>query len=704
VSGLEANLTMSKLGIHIISWNNSGPILDFVGKAAPVVVKMLDFNDMDTDAARSRSPSTLFVGRQYVDNQPLDNPPANARDFYNQLLPAIYKMGNRINVWEGYNEITVNSPDIAKRYSDFTVAWADIMHSQGLRCAAYSFSTANPDLQYWPMLADGAAACDYLALHEYDSPRMDTHAGDFCLRYRKAYAALPAYARRPILITECGIDDGHNQGWQKYTTADDYISQLAWYDSNLMMDDYVVGATIFTVDGKDWQYFDILPILPQLASYIVAHPSPPPPPPPPPGTPSISTATLSPTTLNAGDLLHVSITVVNNSSSTLSTMGPNPGYVYTEGQTFRTIGYTEVKNQYRVGVDFNGSTGNGGIDHPYRWGLGAPLSPGKSVTVTGAIRLNATQSRYFWAGLVQEQIVWVQDRAGRALITVNTPAPPPPATQPVITKVDLAPSVLNGGDLLNVSITVFNGTDQTLATQGPNPGFIYNEGETFQGDGYSEAKGSIRVGVDFDGRSGIDHPYRWGLGSPLAPGQTAVTSGAIRMKYTQSRNYWVGLVREQIAWLQDHVGTEAITVIGTTPPPTGKPVITAVNFSPTTFDQGNLLQVSVTLQNPTGAPLQTQGPDPGFIYNEGDNFLTKHNPPTTGAYRIGLDYDERTGIDHPYRWGFGSSLAPGGTVLVKGFVRLNRRQKVNYWVGLIQEQIALVQDHQGTTLITVNKS
>jgi hypothetical protein len=704
VYGLEAHLTMSKLGLHLISWNNSGNILDFIAKAKPRVVKMLDFNDVDTSAARASSPSTLFIGRQYVDSQPLDNPAVNARNLFNQLLPAIYKMGSRVDIWEGYNEVVIKSPDDAKRYSDFTVAWADIMHSQGLRCAAFSFSVANPELQYWPLLADGARACDYLALHEYDSPRMDTHVGDFCLRYRRAYAALPADARRPIIITECGIDDGHNQGWLKYATTDDYLAQLAWYDNNLMVDDYVLGCTIFTVDSRDWRYFEVLPILPQIASYIVAHPSPPPPPPPAPGTPSISAATLTPTSLNAGDLLQVSITVVNNSNSTLPTMGPDPGLVYTEGETFRTLGYSEVRNQFRVGVDFNGSTGNGGIDHPYRWGFGASLAPGQSVTVKGAIRLNAPQSRYFWAGLVQEQIVWVQDAVGRALITVNAPPPPPPAAQTMITHVDLTPSTLNGGDLLDVTITVFNGTNETIPTQGPNPGFIYNEGENFRADGFTETKGPIRVGVDFEGRSGVDHPYRWGLGSPLAPGQTAVVSGAIRMKYTQSRNYWIGLVREQIAWLQDHLGTEAITVIGSLPPPATKPVITSVTFSPTTFDQGNLLQVSVTIQNPTSTPLLTQGPDPGFIYNEGDNFLTKHNPPTSGAFRIGLDYEGRTGVDHPYRWGLGSTLAPGGTVIVNGFVRLNRRQRVNYWVALIQEQIALVQDQQGTTLITVLRS
>lgn len=697
---------MSKLGIHLISWNNSSPILDFIARAQPAIIKMLDFNTTDVDVARASSPGTLFIGRQYVDSQPLDNPAANARNFFNQLLPAIYKMGNRIDVWEGYNEITISSPDVAQRYNDFTVAWADIMHSQGLKCAAYSFSTGNPDPTYWPMLAGGAAACDYLALHEYDSPRMDTHAGQLCLRYRLAHAALPVNARRPILITECGIDDGQNQGWVKYAKPDDYVSQLAWYDSNLMLDNYLSAASIFTVDSKDWRFFEILPILNKIADYIVAHPSPGPPPPPPPpiGQPVIVSATLSPTTLHIDDLLQVSITVTNNSNSTLPTQGPNPGFVYNEGETFRTDGYTEIANQYRVGIDFNGSMANGGIDHPYRWGFGAPLAPGQTTTITGAIRMKSQQSRYFWAGLVQEQVAWLQDHMGRALITVTPAVPPPPSGKPTITSVTLSPSALSAGDLLNVSITVLNGTNAPLATQGPNPGFIYNEGETFRADGFTEVAGSIRVGVEFDGDTlGIDHPYRWGLGTPLAPGQTAVIGGAIRLKFTQSRNFWVGLVQEQVAWLQDNLGLEAITVVGGTPTPSGQPAITAVTFSPTTLDKGQLMQVSVTIQNPTGASLPTQGPNPGFIYNEGDNFYTKQNPPTTGAYRIGVDFSGRTGIDHPYRWGMGSPLAPGGSTVVTGYVRLNRRQTTNFWVGLIQEQIALLQDQLGNTTVTVLK-
>ncbi len=63
---------MSKLGLHVISWNQSQPILDFMGKAHAVVLKMLEFNDVDTDATQARSPGTIFIGRLFVNSQPLD--------------------------------------------------------------------------------------------------------------------------------------------------------------------------------------------------------------------------------------------------------------------------------------------------------------------------------------------------------------------------------------------------------------------------------------------------------------------------------------------------------------------------------------------------------------------------------------------------------------------------------------------------------
>jgi hypothetical protein len=304
----------------------------------------------------------------------------------------------------------------------------------------------------------------------------------------------------------------------------------------------------------------------------------------------------------------------------------------------------------------------------------------------------------YWAGLVRERVAWLQDNQGKKVINVN--APPPPSTTPEITAVMLSPASLKSGDALNVAITVKNNSAVTLNTMGPDPGYVYTEGNTFLTDGFAEVYNTYRVGIDFFGRTGIDHPYRWGLGAPLPPGQAATVTGKIKLLSAQSKSYWAGLVRERIVWLEDKDGPTTITVTTPTPPP---PIvqITSVTFDPTTLDQGQLLKIAVTVLNNTSVLIKTQGPDPGFIYNEGDNFYTKNAPPVQGVFRIGVDYDGRTGIDHPYRWGFGGSVPPGEQVVVTGYVQLNRKQATRYWVGLVEELIAWRQDVLGQQLITV---
>jgi serine protease AprX len=401
---------------------------------------------------------------------------------------------------------------------------------------------------------------------------------------------------------------------------------------------------------------------------------------------SITNVIFSPTDLSVGQLLQVSITVVNDSDVTLATQGPNPGFAYEEGDTFATRGFPDVASAFRVGVDFDGRTG---VDHPYRWGLGTPLGPGETRIIAGSIRLKTIQARNYWAGLVQERVGWIQDRQGINLIKVNPPIR--------ITRVALAPSTIAAGQSLGVSITVKNDGAEPLSTQGPDPGLTYEEGETFASRGFPSAKGNFRVGIDFDGRSGIDHPYRWGLGTPLAPGETRVITGAIRLSNLQTRNYWAGLVQEYVAWVQDRQGVQEIKVVASKPGPR----ITNVTFTPVTLTAGQYLIVNITVKNEGDTALETQGPDPGFIYEEGDTFATRGYSAIGGKHRVGIDFDGRAGIDHPYRWGFSSPLAPGETRTITGVIHMQTAQAREYWAGLVQEYVAWIQDRAGVQTITV---
>ena len=671
----------SKLTHHIIGFDSK--IFNLLEQMQPSIVKIYDYpSDTNVDQIRRRCPATLIVYRQYTERT--WNDPADA--FVAELSDALAKLSGRGIIWEGLNEPVLNSAADATALSNWFVRFAELMHARGEKVAAFSFSTGNPSLEYVPLLAPAATACDYLALHEYYNPTWG--ARDFT-RYRQFRAELPPAARKPILITECGVDDGRNNGWQAYVSADQYLQILAEYDRALLQDPYLLGATIFQYGtGGVWQSFDVAGIGQALADYVTNAGG---------GWRGatqvvLGNVTFAPTTLTAGQLLNFSALVQNNTGQTISTQGPAPSFIYDEGSTFYTRGYPDVAGAYRIGIDFDGRVG---IDHPYRWGLGAALAPGLSATITGAIRVKTPRTIRYWAGLVREQIAWAQDREGAQAITTQAT----PTNSPTITNVTLTPTTLATGELLNVSITVVNNSDQTLATQNPAPGFVYDEGDTFYTRGFADVKGVYRVGMDFDGRTGIDHPYRWGLGAALAPGQSATITGAIRLKTPRAINYWAGLVREQTAWVEDRIGAQAITVKSLTP---NTLEITNVTFAPATLATGELLNVSVTVVNNTEQTLATQNPAPGFVYDEGDTFYTRGLPDVNGAYRVGIDFDGRAGIDHPYRWGLGAPLAPGASATITGAIRLKTPRAINYWAGLVREQIAWVQDRQGAQTITVS--
>lgn len=516
-----------------------------------------------------------------------------------------------------------------------------------------------------------------------------------------------AIAGKPLWITEVGALLDYNWGSIPPATGVAEYMKRAFAVMNDVGRNQVAHAFWFTwrIAGESWGMVDDAGTkrpawftFQELARNA---------PPPPMGTLEITNVMLTPTTVDAGQVLNVSITVRNGTNATLPTQAPAPNLVYNEGETFLSRGFAEVSGAYRVGIDFQGRAVSV-VDHPYRWGLGAALAPNETRTITGQIRLNNASVKNYWAGLVQEKIAWKLDNAGTTQITVRPPTPQPPTGKPTILSATFTPVNVTAGQMLNVSITVRNDTNVPLVSQGPNPNFTYLEGESFQSHGFTEQRDTFRVGVDFDGRTGIDHPYRWGFGGTLNPGETRVVNGSIRLNAAGTKKYWAGLVREQVQWIQDNVGTTSITVgSGPTPPPSGTPTITNVQFVPTGLEQGQIVQVKITVKNDSSQTMTSQGPNAGFLYNEGDNFLTKGFAPVSGTWRVGIDYEGRPGVEpnaYPYRWGLGTTLAPGQSAVVVGFVRLNRRQSVDYWAGLINETNTVVVGRAGVTRINVVKN
>lgn len=139
-----------------------------------------------------------------------------------------------------------------------------------------------------------------LAVHEYAAPFLNaTFAGSVATgsgwltgRYRKLYSGFlqPAgLGDTPLVITEHGIDGGTcgvsgtcpkvaGSGWKNFCgfwsqsspldcpTA--YLRQLAWFDSVMRADSYVLGATIFSLEISGWDDFDIAPLTDSLIAYM----------------------------------------------------------------------------------------------------------------------------------------------------------------------------------------------------------------------------------------------------------------------------------------------------------------------------------------------------------------------------------------------------------------------------------------------------
>ncbi len=290
-------MNKSKLGIYVISLNGIN-VFDYVRRALPRVILSMDHSPDVWRAVKQISPNTFILGRYYVDDgeQVFNQPETDALNFFNRMRADAEKMRGCYDAWMGYNESVIHNAVQAVNLSRFYVKWGQLMRDAGFKSAAYSFATGNPaagfpnpdgsgsEPNYWPLLANGARACDYLALHEYSAPHMQDGAGYLCLRYRAAWNALPADARKPILIAETGIDGGvipggadAQKGWTFFTNEDGYLAQLKWYDDNLQMDDYVMGATIFTMNAWGKQDSFAIAHAAKIRDYIGAGGPPPPP-------------------------------------------------------------------------------------------------------------------------------------------------------------------------------------------------------------------------------------------------------------------------------------------------------------------------------------------------------------------------------------------------------------------------------------------
>ncbi len=142
----------------------------------------------------------------------------------------------------------------------------------------------------------------------------------------------------------------------------------------------------------------------------------------------------------------------------------------------------------------------------------------------------------------------------------------------------------------------------------------------------------------------------------------------------------------------------------------------AAQWSSTVVPLGGTLSFTCTVRNIGKVGIRTTGPEPGTLYTTGENFNSKECYEEPGVFRIGLDYEgNSSGRFFPFRWQLGRDdeltvidgekyLMPGQTVTVVGHLKIvDQPVKVApyYWVGLIHEQVWIVEDRVEAMPITI---
>ena len=129
---------------------------------------------------------------------------------------------------------------------------------------------------------------------------------------------------------------------------------------------------------------------------------------------ALSSIKFTPVNPQPGSTMRVDIGVTNIGTCTMTTQDPLPGTLFQEGETFLARGFPEIRGAFRVGVGYERQPGEE-PNYPFRWGLPDALEPGRTAVITGYIKVNASPSQPFRAGLVEELNRWHVDEPGDAL-------------------------------------------------------------------------------------------------------------------------------------------------------------------------------------------------------------------------------------------------------------------------------------------------
>ena len=304
----------SKLGLFVGWYHNQ--IRELIATRNVAVLKTLELDPTFLAEVKALSPETLIVGRVTLGQLDLNHPDlqSEARRAVEAVLPLALdeRRAGLVDAWEGFNEPVPGNEEQMRRLAGLEAERVRLLAANGLRAVVGNFGTGQPPLEWWPAFRPALEAAQahggYLGLHEYSAPTIwfntnrapldfgvaATDEGWLTLRYRKVYRQylIPWGLRLPLVITECGVDGLVNdrpgppgKGWKDFAgfwaemgmgqdAAGNYVEQLAWYDGQLQLDDYVLGATVFAMTAfEEWRSYELKGEAAEiLQQYLSVHP------------------------------------------------------------------------------------------------------------------------------------------------------------------------------------------------------------------------------------------------------------------------------------------------------------------------------------------------------------------------------------------------------------------------------------------------
>ena len=261
---LGVTKSMNKLGAHIQLGDDS--LLSLISTIKAPVNKTMDLNPNWCSKLKAACPSSLLVGRAFVENQ--DRYKTDSAGLITELINKYAPVMDYLDAVEFLNEAihSNNSKEEANLYDrcQYDFCQAIWQRWPNKKVVLFNISTGNfgytneLSLHDFPLSMFFPVDKVYIGLHSYSWPTLQDGAEWYALRYRKLLADFP---KHKVILTECGVTNAviagqPDVGWRTRNNREEYINSLVEFNKELVKDDYVIGATVFNVGPSyGWDTF-----------------------------------------------------------------------------------------------------------------------------------------------------------------------------------------------------------------------------------------------------------------------------------------------------------------------------------------------------------------------------------------------------------------------------------------------------------------